>query len=110
VHQQLRGSPLDNRKVDAPGVAIDENVLNFYLERQNWIAGKTIEWQRYNAAQSRLLPNTAKLEKKEKDKIRVTVTTDIGPNLYDLRAGDRVVLRMEAAGAEQFALADPVKQ
>lgn len=108
VYQKLRGSPVDVRTVQAPEVAIDENALNFFLERQSWTAGKTIEWKRYSAAQSRLQANKAVVEKSEKDKLRLKVDTDIGPTFYDLRPGkDLVVVRMEAAGAEQIRLADP---
>ena len=108
VYQKLRGSPVDIRTVEAPGVAIDENALNFFLERVPWAPGKIVEWQRYSAAQSRLLPNKASLEKSEKNKLRVRVETDIGPSLYDIRPGkDAVVLRIEAAGTEQMHLADP---
>ncbi len=107
VHQQLRGSPLDTRTVEAPGVAIDESAINFYLERVTWAAGKKVEWLRYSAAQSRVLPNSATLDKTEKDNLRIKVETDIGPNLYDIRPGKSpVVVRMEAAGSEQFHLAD----
>lgn len=108
VYQKLRGSPVDIRTVQAPGVAIDENALNFFLERTAWAPGKTVEWQSYSPTQSRLIPNKANLEKAEKDKLRVKVETDIGPHLYDIRPGkDATVLRMDAAGTEQFHLADP---
>jgi len=108
VYQKLRGSPVDIRTVQAPGVAIDENALNFFLERMAWAPGKVVEWQRYSPTQSRLIPNKASLEKSEKDKLRVRVETDIGPSLYDIRPGkDPAVLRIEAAGTEQMHLVEP---
>ena len=105
VRQKLYGSPLSVRTVAAHGAAIDENALNFFLERQDWVAGKTVEWQRYNAAQSRLQPNKATLEKADADKLRIKLESDIGPSYYEIRRGaDPVVTRVEAVGAEQMHL------
>jgi len=108
VYQKLRGSPVDIRTVQAPGVAIDENALNFFLERTAWTPGKVVEWQRYSPTQSRLIPNKGSLEKAEKDKLRVKVETDIGPTIYDIRPGkEPVVLRIETVGTEQMRLVEP---
>lgn len=111
VFQKLRGSPPDTRQVEAPGVAIDENALNFFITRLPWSAGRQFEWSRYSAAQSRVVPYKATLEKSDKQTMRVKVETDIAPSFFDIRKDKMpVVERVEIGGTEQMKLTDEPKQ
>jgi hypothetical protein len=101
VFQKLRGSPEDTRHVDAPGVVNDDNAQNFYIERLPWAAGREFEWQRYNAAQSRLIANKASVEQIDKDTLRLKIVTDIAPSTMEMSGKPRVVSRVVIAGTEQ---------
>ncbi len=107
VYQKLRGSPEETRHVDAPGIAIDDNAQNFYIERLPWAAGREFEWKRYNPAQSRLIPNTASVEQIDKDTLKLKVVSDIGPSSFELTGKPPVVSRIVTAGTEQLKLQDP---
>jgi len=110
VYQKLRGSPPDTRTVPATGVVIDESAVMFYIERTDWSKTKSVQWQRYNAAQSHLQPNKASVDKSDADKLRIRLESDIPAALYDLPPGKpAVVTRIEAAGVEQMRLDDPPK-
>ncbi|GEM_PF-4353993 len=104
VFQKLRGSPDDTRKVDAPGVVIDDNAQNFYIERLPWAAGKEFHWQRYNAAQSRLIPNQAMLDHADADGITVKITTDLGPTIVKMTGKPPVVDTVTINNTEQLKL------
>jgi len=107
VYQKLRGSPEETRHVDAPGIVIDDNAQNFYVERLPWAAGREFEWKRYNAAQSRLIPNKASVEQMDKDALRLKVVTEIGPSSFELTGKPPVVSRVVTVGTEQYKLQDP---
>jgi hypothetical protein len=104
VYQKLRGSPEETRHVDAPGIVIDDNAQNFYVERLPWVAGREFEWKRYNAAQSRLILNKASAEQIDKDTLRLKIVTDIAPSSVELSGKPPVVSRIVIAGTEQLKL------
>jgi hypothetical protein len=107
VFQKLRGSPEDTRHVDAPGVVIDDNAQNFYIERLPWAKGREFEWQRYNAAQSRLIANKASVEQIDNGTLRLKIATDIAPSTIEVSGKPPVVSRVMIAGTEQLKLQDP---
>jgi hypothetical protein len=106
VYQKLRGSPDDTRHMDAQGIVIDDNAQNFYVERLPWAAGREFEWNRYNAAQSRLISNKASVEQIDKDTLQLKIVTDIAPTSMELTGKPRIVSRVVIAGTDQLKLQD----